>query len=110
MASLTLSIGGRPLKIQCSDQNIERVREIGNTISELIENEKKENVPYITSALIAYLKSMEEILKKEKILQDSLNQKLFYESRIQELQNENQNLKSDLKQIFEKINEQISVE
>ena len=76
----------------------------------LIENEKKENVPYITSALIAYLKSMEEILKKEKILQDSLNQKLFYESRIQELQNENQNLKSDLKQIFEKINEQISVE
>ena len=110
MASLTLSIWGRPLKIQCSDQNIERVREIGNTISELIENEKKENVPYITSALIAYLKSMEEILKKEKILQDSLNQKLFYESRIQELQNENQNLKSDLKQIFEKINEQISVE
>ena len=56
------------------------------------------------------LKSMEEILKKEKILQDSLNQKLFYESRIQELQNENQNLKSDLKQIFEKINEQISFE
>jgi hypothetical protein len=53
---------------------------------------------------------MEEILKKEKILQDSLNQKLFYESRIQELQNENQNLKSDLKQIFEKINEQISIE
>ena len=53
---------------------------------------------------------MEEILKKEKILQDLLNQKLFYESRIQELQNENQNLKSDLKQIFEKINEQISVE
>ena len=49
-------------------------------------------------------------LKKEKILQDSLNQKLFYESRIQELQNENQNLKSDLKQIFEKIHEQISIE
>ena len=110
MASLTLSIGGRPLKIQCSDQNIERVKEIGNTISELIENEKKDNVPYITSALIAYLKSMEGILKKEKILQDSLNQKLFYESRIQELQNENQNLKSDLKQIFEKLNEQISFE
>ena len=110
MANLTLSIGGRPLKIQCSDQNIEQVKEIGGTISKLIENEKKENVPYITSALIAYLKSMEEILKKEKILQDSLNQKLFYESRIQELQNENQNLKSDLKQIFDKINEQISVE
>ena len=110
MANLTLSIGGRPLKIQCSDQNIERVKEIGSTISELIENEKKENVPFLTSVLIAYLKSMEEILKKEKILQDSLNQKLFYESRIQELQNENQNLKSDLKQIFEKINEQISVE
>ena len=110
MANLTLSIGGRPLKIQCSDQNIERVREVGSAISELIENEKKENVPFLTSALIAYLKSMEEILKKEKILQDSLNQKLFYESRIQELQNENQNLKSDLKQIFEKIHEQIPIE
>ena len=110
MANLTLSIGGRPLKIQCSDQNIERVKEIGSTISELIENEKKENVPYITSALIAYLKSMEEILKKEKILQDSLNQKLFYESRIQELQNENQNLKSDIEQIFQKLNHQLSIE
>ena len=110
MANLTLSIGGRPLKIQCSDQNIEQVKEIGSTISKLIENEKKENVPYITSALIAYLKSMEEILKKEKILQDSLNQKLFYESRIQELKSENQNLKFDLEQIFQKLNEQFSVE
>ena len=110
MASLTLSIGGRPLKIQCSDTNIEKVKEIGNTISELIEKEKKENVPFLTSTLIAYLKSMEDILKKEKILQDSLNQKLFYESRIQELQNENQNLKIDLEQIFKKLNEHISIE
>ena len=78
MANLTLSIGGRPLKIQCSDQNIDRVKEIGETISVLIENEKKENVPFLTSTLIAYLKSMEEIIKKEKILQDSLNKKLFY--------------------------------
>ena len=110
MPNLTLSIGGRSLKIQCSDHNVERVKEIGQTISKLIDDEKKENVPFLTSTLIAYLKSMEDILKKEKILQESLNQKLFYESRIQELQNENQNLKSDLKQIFEKINEQISVE
>jgi cell division protein ZapA (FtsZ GTPase activity inhibitor) len=110
MPNLTLSIGGRPLKIQCSDQNVERVKEIGQTISKLIDDEKKENVPFLTSALIAYLKSMEDILRKEKILQDSLNQKLFYESRIQELQNENQNLKSDLEQIFQKLNQQLSIE
>ena len=47
---------------------------------------------------------------KEKILKDSLNQKLFYESRIQELQNENQNLKSDIEQIFQKLNQQLSIE
>ena len=110
MANLTLSIGGRPLKIQCSENNIERVKEIGEAISDLIENEKKENVPFLTSTLIAYLKSMEDILKKEKILQDSLNQKLFYESRIQELKSENQNLKFDLEQIFQKLNEQFSLE
>ena len=110
MANLTLSIGGRPLKIQCSDQNIDRVKEIGETISVLIENEKKENVPFLTSTLIAYLKSMEEIIKKEKILQDSLNKKLFYESRIQELQNENQTLKLDLKKIFQKLNDQLTLE
>ena len=110
MPNLTLSIGGRPLKIQCSDRNVERVKEIGQTISKLIDDEKKENVPFLTSTLIAYLKSMEDILKKEKILQDSLNQKLFYESRIQELQNENQNLKSDIEQIFQKLNHQLSIE
>ena len=110
MANLTLSIGGRPLKIQCSDSNIDRVKEIGEAISELVEKEKKENVPFLTSALIAYLKSMEEIQKKEKILQDSLNQKLFFESRIQELLNENKNLKYDLEQIFQKLSEQIPVE
>ena len=110
MPNLTLSIGGRSLKIQCSDQNVERVKEIGQTISKLIDDEKKENVPFLTSTLIAYLKSMEDILKKEKILQDSLNQKLFYESRIQELQNENQNLKSDIEQIFQKLNHQLSIE
>ena len=110
MANLTLSIGGRPLKIQCSDNNSERVKEIGEAISGSIENEKKENVPFLTSTLIAYLKSMEDILKKEKILQDSLNQKLFYESRIQELKSENQNLKFDLEQIFQKLNEQFSIE
>jgi len=110
MPNLTLSIGGRPLKIQCSDQSVERVKQIGQTISKLIDDEKKENVPFLTSALIAYLKSMEDILRKEKILQDSLNQKLFYESRIQELQNENQNLKSDIEQIFQKLNHQLSIE
>ena len=110
MPNLTLSIGGRPLKIQCSDHHVERVKEIGQTISKLIDNEKKENVPFLTSALIAYLKSMEEILRKEKILQDSLNQKLFYESRIQELQKENQNLKLDIEQIFQKLDHQLSIE
>ena len=110
MPNLTLSIGGRPLKIKCSDHNVDRVKEIGQTISKLIDDEKKENVPFLTSALIAYLKSMEDILRKEKILQDSLNQKLFYESRIQELQNENQNLKSDIEQIFQKLNQQLSIE
>ena len=110
MPNLTLSIGGRPLKIQCSDQNVERVKEIGQTISKLIDDEKKENVPFLTSTLIAYLKSMEDIFKKEKILQDSLNQKLFYESRIQELQNENQNLKSDIEKIFQKLSHQLSIE
>ena len=110
MPNLTLSIGGRPLKVQCSDHNVEKVKEIGQTISKLIDDEKKENVPFLTSALIAYLKSMENILRKEKLLQDSLNQKLFYESRIQELQNENQNLKSDIQQIFQKLNQQLSIE
>ena len=110
MPNLTLSIGGRSLKIQCSDHNVERVKEIGQTISKLIDDEKKENVPFLTSTLIAYLKSMEDILKKEQILQNSLNQKLFYESRIQELQSENENLKIDLEQIFKKLNEHISVE
>ena len=56
MANLTLTIGGRPLKIQCSDNNVEAVKEIASTISKLIEDEKKENVPFLTSTLIAYLK------------------------------------------------------
>ena len=110
MPNLTLSIGGRPLKIQCSDQSVERVKQIGQTISKLIDDEKKENVPFLTSTLIAYLKSMEDVLKKEKILQDSLNQKLFYESRIQELQNENNHLKSDIEQIFKKLNDNLIIE
>ena len=46
----------------------------------------------------------------EKILEDSLNKKLFYESRIQELQNENHNLKSDIEQIFKKLNDNLIVE
>ena len=53
---------------------------------------------------------MEGVLKKEKILQDSLNKKLFYESRIQELQNENNHLKSDIEQIFKKLNDNIIIE
>ena len=78
MPNLTLSIGGRPLKIQCSDHHVERVKEIGQKISKLIDNEKKENVPFLTSALIAYLKSMEEILRKEKILLKSESQLSFF--------------------------------
>ena len=58
MANLTLTIGGRPLKIQCSDDNVETVKEIASSISKLIDDEKKENVPFLTSTLIAYLKSM----------------------------------------------------
>ena len=110
MVNLTLNIGGRPLKIQCSENNVQAVQEIGSKISQLIDSEKKENVPFLTSTLIAYLKSMEDVLRKEKILQDSLNQKLFYESRIQELQLENQNLKSDIELIFKKLSENISIE
>jgi ethanolamine utilization protein EutA (predicted chaperonin) len=110
MVNLTLNIGGRPLKIQCSESNVQAVQEIGSKISQLIDSEKKENVPFLTSTLIAYLKSMEDVLRKEKILQDSLNKKLFYESRIQELQLENQNLKSDIELIFKKLNENISIE
>ena len=110
MVNLTLNIGGRPLKIQCSESNVQAVQEIGSKISQLIDSEKKENVPFLTSTLIAYLKSMEDVLRKEKILQDSLNKKLFYESRIQEIQLENQNLKSDIELIFKKLNENISIE
>jgi cell shape-determining protein MreC len=110
MVNLTLNIGGRPLKIQCSESNVQAVQEIGSKISQLIDSEKKENVPFLTSTLIAYLKSMEDVLRKEKILQDSLNQKLFYESRIQELQLENQNLKSDIELIFKKLSENFSIE
>jgi cell shape-determining protein MreC len=110
MVNLTLNIGGRPLKIQCSESNVQAVQEIGSKISQLIDSEKKENVPFLTSTLIAYLKSMEDVLRKEKILKDSLNQKLFYESRIQELQLENQNLKSDIELIFKKLSENISIE
>ena len=83
-----------PLKIQCADNNVESVKEIASTISKLIQNEKKLNVPFLTSTLIAYLKSMEDVSNKDKILQETLNKKLLYESRIQELQNENHNLKS----------------
>ncbi len=110
MANLNLMIGGMPLKIQCSDNNVEEVKQISSTISKLIENEKKVNVPFLTSTLIAYLKSMEDLLKKEKILQETLNEKLFNESRIQELQNENHNLKSDIEQIFKKLNDNLIVE
>ena len=99
-----------PLKIQCSDNNVEEIKQISSTISKLIENEKKVNVPFLTSTLIAYLKSMEDLLKKEKILQETLNEKLFNESRIQELQNENHNLKSDIEQIFKKLNDNLIVE
>ena len=110
MPNLNLTIGGRTLKIQCSDNNVETVKEIASSISKLIDNEKKENVTFLTSTLIAYLKSMEDVLKKEKILQDTLNQKLFYESRIQELQIENNNLKSDIEQIFKKLNDNLIIE
>ena len=99
-----------PLKINCAESNVEIIKEIASTISKLIQDEKKLNVPFLTSTLIAYLKSMEDVLKKEKILQDSLNKKLFYESRIQELQNENHNLKSDIEQIFKELNDKLIVE
>ena len=110
MVNLTLLIGGMPLKIQCAANNVETVKEIASKISELIQDEKKLNVPFLTSTLIAYLKSMEDISNKDKILQETLNKKLLYESRIQELQNENQNLKSDIEQIFKKLNDNLIVE
>ena len=43
MANLTLTIGGRPLKIQCSDDNVETVKDIASSISKLIDDENKEN-------------------------------------------------------------------
>ena len=54
MANLTLTIGGRPLKIQCSDDNVETVKEIASSISKLIDDEKKENVPFLTSTPVSY--------------------------------------------------------
>ena len=60
MANLTLTIGGRPLKIQCSDDNVETVKEIASSISKLIDDEKKENAlsminpydkPFLSSSL-----------------------------------------------------------
>ena len=57
MPSLELNIAGRPLKIQCSDENIDLVKGVASKISQLIDVEKKENVSFLTSTFIAFLKS-----------------------------------------------------
>ena len=43
MPNLNINIAGRPLRIQCSDNNINVVKELALKISGLIDNEKRES-------------------------------------------------------------------
>ena len=110
MPSLELNIAGRPLKIQCTDENIDLVKGVASKISQLIDVEKKENVPFLTSTFIAFLKSMEENLNKEKILKDSLNKKLLYENTIDQLKEEVVNLKKIINSIDQKLDNELPIE
>ena len=110
MPNLDLNIAGRPLKIQCSESNTEVVKEIASKISSLIDLEKKDSVPFLTSTFIAFLKSMEDTLNKEKILKESLNAKLLYENQIEKLDEENQNLKKAADSILTKLNSEIPID
>ena len=110
MPSLELNIAGRPLKIQCSENNIDLVKGVALKISSLIDNEKKESVPFLTSTFIAFLKSMEENLSKEKILKESLNNKLLYENTIDQLKEEVINLKKIINLIDYKLDSELPIE
>ncbi|MDB2435162.1 hypothetical protein N9W51_01015 [Alphaproteobacteria bacterium] len=71
---------------------------------------KKENVPFLTSTFIAFLKSMEENLNKEKILKESLNKKLLYENTIDQLKEEVVNLKKIINSIDHKLDNELPIE
>ena len=51
---LDLNIAGRPLRIQCSDNNKNVVKDLALKISDLINNEKRESVPFLTQPLLLF--------------------------------------------------------
>ncbi len=110
MPNLDINIAGRPLRIQCSDDNINIVTDLALKISGLIDNEKRESVPFLTSVIIAFLKYTEENTNKEIILKDSLNNKLLYENTISKLQEENLYLKKIIDAIIHKLDTEITIE
>ena len=107
---LDLNIAGRPLRIQCSDNNKNVVKDLAFKISDLINNEKRESVPFLTSTFIAFLKSMEDSFNKESILKESLNNKLFYENTIEQMREENLHLKKIIDSIMIKIDSELPIE
>jgi len=64
----------------------------------------------LTSTFIAFLKSMEENLNKEKILKESLNKKLLYENTIDQLKEEVVNLKKIINSIDHKLDNELPIE
>ncbi len=110
MPSLDLNIAGRPLKIHCSDNNTAIIESIAKKISILIDQEKKENVPFLTSTLIAFLKSLEDIQNKDSILKETLNMKLLYENQIEKLEEENIGLKQTVNKILLKLDTEFPIE
>jgi len=110
MPNLNINIAGRPLRIQCSDNNINVVKELALKISGLIDNEKRESVPFLTSVFIAFLKYTEENINKEMILKESLNNKLLYENTIAKLQEENLYLKKTIDAIVDRLDSEIPIE
>ena len=110
MPNLDINIAGRPLRIQCSDDNINIVTDLALKISGLIDNEKRESVPFLTSVIIAFLKYAEENTNKEIILKDSLNNKLLYENTISKLQEENLYLKKIIDAIIHKLDSELPIE
>ena len=110
MPNLDINIAGRPLRIQCSDDNINIVKDLALKISGLIDNEKRESVPFLTSVIIAFLKYTEENTNKEMILKDSLNNKLLYENTISKIQEENLYLKKIIDAIINKLDSELTIE
>ena len=110
MPNLDINIAGRPLRIQCSDDNINIVKDLALKISGLIDNEKRESVPFLTSVIIAFLKYTEENTNKEMILKDSLNNKLLYENTISKIQEENLYIKKIIDAIVNKLDSELTIE